>query len=130
MSFVLKTKKQIILVLIILELFMAFVMRSQMDIADEDFMAWFTGIQFVIVASLFMPEGRHGVGRAPRVSDYQDSKRQWAAMSEDDKRRVTRESRHDMMIGFLYIFMVGLSLFFVMYIWIPIIFPLLSKPLA
>lgn len=124
MRFLLKTKKQLILAIIIFEVVLVLLFWNKPEIKDTDFITWFTGMQFVVFAMLLMPEGRHGVGSSA-MPNYHAAKKQWDAMDAEERKRVTKESRHDMLLWLCYTALVALSLFFALFIWIPILYPVI-----
>lgn len=124
MKFVIKTKTHLIPAVIILELAVMLLFWNKPEIIGTDFIAWFTGMQFVVFAMLFMPEGRHGVGSSA-MPNYHAAKKQWDAMDAEERKRVTKESRHDMLLWLCYTALVALSLFFALFIWIPILYPVI-----
>ncbi len=126
MTLLLKTKTQILLAVIILEITLGISFAIHPGISPEDLAAYLTGMQFVIFAMLFMPDTRHGIGER-KLPNFREVQERWKRMSKEEQRKIVQESRHDSWRYILYMVGVFVSVAFMLFIWIPIVFPELSK---
>lgn len=127
MAFMVKTKKDMLQGVVAFEIILIGIVLLKPELTGGNDIAWLTGGQLLVLTLLFMPETRHGVGDRPSKSEYEESKRKWAHMSESDKKRVTAEAWHDSTLWTIYTACIVLSLWFVAAIWVPFIYPEISK---